>query len=223
MDASIVIDVRGLGDKDRPAFSEMLRNGTSFRQKLTSVEKELGAQLSRTLTGAIRDSNGARCRLLLQSSGFVKTRYDQRSTHIVKSFLNISQYIFSLVMPRALDADSKNGPSTTHKAFFLIHLRFPMDDRLHQWQHREAQVFWNAKHVVQLCIWLVRIVYLCLCPREIRYLGFTFRKIFTGKVRNNLAEPPEINTFSREVGSKQFPTGFHASQHRMRVLNFLFL
>ena len=34
-----------------------------------------------------------------------------------------------------------------------------------------------------------------LCLREIRHLGFTFRKIFTSKVRNNLAEPLEINTF----------------------------
>ena len=40
--------------------------------------------------------------------------------------------IFALVMPRALDAGLKNGPTNTRKAFFLIHLRFPRDDRLHQ-------------------------------------------------------------------------------------------
>ena len=37
--------------------------------------------------------------------------------------------------------------------------------------------------------------FFCLCPREIRDLGFTFRKIFTNKVRNDQAEPLEVNTF----------------------------
>ena len=40
----IVIDVRGLEDKDSPTFSKMFRNGTSFQQILVSVENELGAQ-----------------------------------------------------------------------------------------------------------------------------------------------------------------------------------
>ena len=105
---SIVIDVRGLGNKDRPAFSKMFRNGTSFQQILVSVEKELGAQPLRTLKGAIRNSIRARCRIFLRSNVFIK--FDG-PTDIVRSFLTIPQDIFVLAMPRTLDAGLKNGPS----------------------------------------------------------------------------------------------------------------
>ena len=44
--SSIVIDVRILGDKDRPTFSEMFWNGTSFQQILVSVKKELRCEPS---------------------------------------------------------------------------------------------------------------------------------------------------------------------------------
>ena len=37
-------------------------------------------------------------------------------------------------------------------------------------------------------------VFLCLRPRDIRDLSFAFRKSFTSKVRNDLAEPLEVNT-----------------------------
>ena len=108
--SSIVIDVRGLRDKDRPTFSEMFRNGTSFQQILKSVEKELGAETPRTPVGAIRDSIGTRCRILLQRDECIKLGTINGPTEIVRSFLNVPQDIFELVMPRALDAGLKSGP-----------------------------------------------------------------------------------------------------------------
>ena len=51
----MVIDVRGLGDKDRLTFSTVFRNGTSFQKIFVSVEKELGAQAPRTPISAIRN------------------------------------------------------------------------------------------------------------------------------------------------------------------------
>ena len=56
-------------------------------------------------------------------------------------------------------------------------------------------------------------VFLFLWPREIRHLGLTFRKIFTNKYRNNL-RPLWKSAHSKEIGSKPFAMGFHASQHR---------
>ena len=88
--SSIVIDVRGVGDKDRPTFSKMFRNGTSFQQILLSVEKELGAQLPRTLKGAIRNSIRARRRIFLQNNEFIKFGTINGPMDIVKSFLNKS-------------------------------------------------------------------------------------------------------------------------------------
>ena len=42
--SSIVIDVRGLGNKNRPTLSEMFWNGSPFQQRLVSIKKELRAQ-----------------------------------------------------------------------------------------------------------------------------------------------------------------------------------
>ena len=97
-----------LGIKTVLLFGKMLRNGTSFQQILISVEKELGAQPSRTLEGAIRNSIRARCRICLQSNKFIKFGTINGPTDIVRSFLNIPQDIFVLVMPRAHDAGLKN-------------------------------------------------------------------------------------------------------------------
>ena len=38
---SIVIDVRGLGDKDNSILSEIFWNGTSFQQRAVGIEEEL--------------------------------------------------------------------------------------------------------------------------------------------------------------------------------------
>ena len=85
----------------------MFWNGSSSQQKPTSVEKELGAQTSRTPVGAKRNSIEARCRIFLQRNEFIKLGTINGPTDIVRSFLNIPQDIFVLVMPRALDAGLK--------------------------------------------------------------------------------------------------------------------
>ena len=41
-------------------------------------------------------------------------------------------------------------------------------------------------------------VFFRLCPREVHHLRFSFRKIFTIKIRNDLTEPLEVNTFKRD-------------------------
>ena len=58
---SIVIDVRGLGDKDRPTLSQMFRNDSSSQQKPVNIKKELGAQPPDTPEGAIWNSVRTRC------------------------------------------------------------------------------------------------------------------------------------------------------------------
>ena len=107
---SIVLNVGGLGCKDRPTFSKMFRNGTFFQQILFSVEKELRPKLPGTPVGTKRNSISARSRIFLQSNEFIKFGAINGSTDFVRSFLNIPQEIFVLVMPRALDAGLKNGP-----------------------------------------------------------------------------------------------------------------
>ena len=108
----IVIDVRGLGDKDSPTFSKMFRNGTSFQQIHVSVGEELGAQSPRTLISAIRNSVRAKCRIFLQSNEFITFGTIKGPTYIVRNFLNIPQDVFVLVMLWALNAGLNNGPPT---------------------------------------------------------------------------------------------------------------
>ena len=86
---SIIIDVRGLGDKDRPTFGKVFRNDTSFQQIFVSVEKELRAQAPRTPFSAIRNSVRAKCRVLLQGNEFVKLGSINGPTDVVRSSLNI--------------------------------------------------------------------------------------------------------------------------------------
>ena len=43
-----------------------------------------------------------------------------------------------------------------------------------------------------------RFVFLRLCPTEAQYPRFTFRKNFTSKIRNYLAELLELTTFKRD-------------------------
>ena len=47
------------------------------------------------------------------------------------------------------------------------------------------------------CPPLHQAVFFCLRPREIRDLSLAFRKSFTGKIRNDLAESLEVNTLKR--------------------------
>ena len=53
-------------------------------------------------------------------------------TDVVRSLLNKSWDILVLVMPRAFDTCLKKWFSNTHKALYLIHLRFPRDGNLHE-------------------------------------------------------------------------------------------
>ena len=98
-----------LGIKTVLNSAKMFRDGTSFQQILISVEKELGAQATRTRIGGIRNSIKARCRIFLQSNEFIKFGTVKDPTDVGRSFLNIPQVIFVLVMPRALDTSLENG------------------------------------------------------------------------------------------------------------------
>ena len=176
----------------------MFRDGTSFQQILKSVEKELGAQASRTPEGAIRNSIGTRCRILLQSNEFIKLGTIKEPTNVVRSFLNVPQDIFELVMSGALDAGLKNGPQYSQSLLpdassFVQGMTVFISDRI-ETKHR----FFGTPGTLSTSASGWRIVFLRLCPREIRYLCFTFRKTFTSKVRNNLAEPLEIIAFRRD-------------------------
>ena len=88
--SSIVIDVRGLGVKDRPTFSELFWNGTSFQQILKSIKEELGAQSHRTSVSAIWNSIGARCRIFLHGNELVKLGPISGPMDVVRSLLNKS-------------------------------------------------------------------------------------------------------------------------------------
>ena len=99
-DRIIVIDVRGLGDKDRPTFSEMFRNGFSPTDTFYLIKRNWEPSHPSTRKDVIRNSIGARCRIFLQSNEFIKFGTINGPTKIVSSFLNIPQAIFVLVMPR---------------------------------------------------------------------------------------------------------------------------
>ena len=43
-------------DKDRPTFSEMFRNSTSFQQILVSIKQELRTKIPGTPVGTMRNS-----------------------------------------------------------------------------------------------------------------------------------------------------------------------
>ena len=139
----------------------MFRDGTSFQQILKSVEKELGAQAPRTPEGAIRNSIGTRCRILLQSNEFIKLGTIKEPTNVVRSFLNVPQDIFELVMSRALDAGLKNGPQYSQSLLpdassFVQGMTVFISDRI-ETKHR---FFWHARRIVHFCIWLAH----CLSP-----------------------------------------------------------
>ena len=108
-DASLVIGVR-LRDKDSPTLSKVFGNSTTFQQKLESSVKKLGAQSPGTLVDTIRNSIRATSRIFFKSNELVKLGTINGPADITTNFLNISQYIFVLVMSRALDAVLENEP-----------------------------------------------------------------------------------------------------------------
>ena len=106
---SIVIDVRGLGDKDSCAFSKTIRNSTSFQENSVSIKEELLTQTTGTPLGTVRNSVRARNRIFFQSKGVVKLSLINSPTDVIRSMLDISQNIFVLVMSRAFHACWENG------------------------------------------------------------------------------------------------------------------
>ena len=62
-----------------------------------------------TSVGTIWNSIRARCRILLQSDEFIKFGTTNCPTDIVRSFLNIPQDIFVLVVPLAFHTCLENG------------------------------------------------------------------------------------------------------------------
>ena len=93
--------------------------------------------------------------------------------------------------------------SNIHIISCLIRLHFPGDGRLHRQQcEGRALVSWRAKRFPIAAsrsarLSRVRLPMICLSPWK--------------------------STHSKEFGSKHFPTGSHASQHRMSVPRCLFL
>ena len=63
---------------------------------------------------------------------------------------------------------------------------------------RQSTGFFGTPGTLSNCAFGWRIVFLRLCPREIRCLRFTFTKIFKSSIRNNLTKPLEVNTFKRD-------------------------
>ena len=151
------------GVKDRSIFSKMFRNGTSFQHTLKSVEKELGAQATRTPIGAIRNSIRVKCRIFLQSNGFIKFGTINGPMDVVRSFLNIPQDISVLVMPRALNTGLKNGTQYSQSlhpdsSSFSKGENVSISDSI----ETKHGFFWHARHVVQFCIWLAHCLSLSL-------------------------------------------------------------
>ena len=123
-------------------ISEMFRNGTSFQQILISVEKELGASPPAHLQApyGIPSGSGAESFFkAMSSSNSVRSMWS--NGYRQELFEHTARYF------RTGDASGprcglEKWTPNTHKAFFLIHLRFPLG-------------CWHARHVIQLCIWLV--------------------------------------------------------------------
>ena len=83
--SSIVIDVRGLGDKNSSTLSKMIRNGTSFQKSSVSIKEDLRAQTCSTPVGTIWNSVRARSRIFLQSKEVVKLGLINSPTDVIKS------------------------------------------------------------------------------------------------------------------------------------------
>ena len=82
---SIVIDVRGLGDKNSSTLSKTIRNGTSFQQRSISIEEELRTKIPGTPVGTIWNSIRARSRIFLHSNEFVKLGLINGPEDVVRS------------------------------------------------------------------------------------------------------------------------------------------
>ena len=121
-------------------------------------------------------------------------------------------------------SDHRRAPerlySNVHKTSCLIHLRFP-GMAVFIGNGVEAEHWFlgtpSAKSKSALRQGMFR-----LCPGKVSYFRFSFCEILTQEARNDLAKPWK-SMLSKEIGSKHFPTGSHASQHRISVPRCLFL
>ena len=122
-DPSIVINVRGLGDKDGLTFSKTIRNSTSFQDSFISNKEELRTQATSTSVGTIGNSVRARSRVFLSRKEVIQLSLINSPSDVIRSLLNISQNIFVLVMPRVFLARLENGSPMITKSssrFILI-------------------------------------------------------------------------------------------------------
>ena len=127
--------------------------------------------------------------------------------------MNLPQDSFVLVMPSGPRCWLEKWTPNTHKAFFLIHLRFSkgMTVFINDSPETKAFVFfWHATHVVQLCIRLVHCPFNVCVPGRFVISASRSARFFTSKVRNNLTKPLEVNTFKRDRVKSNFQ---QASMH----------
>ena len=167
----------------------------------------------RTLIRAIRNSIGAKCRILLQGKVFAKFGPINDPPNVVRSFLNTLQKIFQMMMPRTLNAclESRSNPRT-HKAFSLIHLRFTRMTVNTNDSVETKQTFLDTPSTESKSAFSQRIVFLRLCPSSAsRFERFS-------RVRLAMIWPsPWKSMHSKEVGSKHFRTRSHALHNRISV------
>ena len=100
-----------------------------------------------------------------------------------------------------------------------MNLHFPEDCRLHRYSVKAEHWFLRTPSAKSKSALRQGIVFLCLCPREVLHICFSFCKVFASEACNNQAEPTEVDTCKGDwvkAFSDRFPR-FTASYERAEM------